>query len=513
VLLRISARQSDLARLQAKLVGQALKERWPESLIQYQFRESLGDKNLQDPLWKMPEKGVFTEDFYKDLIEESTDLVVHSWKDLPTESKPDTVIAGTLPRADQRDLLLMKPQFRHKKKINILSSSPRRAYNLVQFLSEVLPTPYPAEIEFQNVRGNIPTRVRKLVEDENFDGLILAKAALDRLLFDYEDPEFQEFQEVRGVLKDRLGGLDFMVLPSSVNPNAAAQGAIAIEVKVGRADILKLIQKIHHAETLDLVQRERQTLSGYGGGCHQKIGVACLAHKYGVLHFEKGLTTSGQVLSKAQLLSSRKPPRFPAQALWVSGKVSQSREQRREISLTPADQMKIKSSSLWISRPEALPSDFKPRSEKQMLWAAGTQTWKALARRGLWVSGSADSLGEWQNTKKQIQVLSQVFGKTQEWLKLTHSGGLVPGENAVATYELQGEASFEAPAQDAQFFFWKSGSQFKRALKDHPFLRERYHAAGPGLTLEALLEELNPDRVFAFYDENDWRTQCQTSSI
>jgi hydroxymethylbilane synthase len=131
--LRISARSSDLAKIQAYRVGEALRNKNPNIEIEFLFRESLGDKNLTDPLWKMPEKGVFTEDFLKDLLNEQTDLVVHSWKDLPTEEKEQTVIAATLPRADQRDLLLFKKSSVGNSNPRLLSSSPRRVYNLDSF--------------------------------------------------------------------------------------------------------------------------------------------------------------------------------------------------------------------------------------------------------------------------------------------------------------------------------------------------------------------------------------------
>ena len=59
----IASRRSDLARIQAVQVGEALRAAHPQIKINYSFHESLGDKNLNDPLWKMPEKGVFTQDF------------------------------------------------------------------------------------------------------------------------------------------------------------------------------------------------------------------------------------------------------------------------------------------------------------------------------------------------------------------------------------------------------------------------------------------------------------------
>ena len=115
--LKLAARKSDLARLQAYLVGTALEAQDPSLQVDARFRESLGDKNLTDPLWQAPEKGVFTEDFHRDLVEGAADLVVHSWKDLPVAEKPETMVAACL-RADSRDLLLFKR-----------SSSPRVAHS------------------------------------------------------------------------------------------------------------------------------------------------------------------------------------------------------------------------------------------------------------------------------------------------------------------------------------------------------------------------------------------------
>ena len=104
----IASRRSDLARIQAYQVGEALRATHPQIEIEYSFHESLGDKNLNDPLWQMPEKGVFTQDFREGLLRGDFDLVVHSWKDLAIEDDAETEIAATLPRADARDLLLVR---------------------------------------------------------------------------------------------------------------------------------------------------------------------------------------------------------------------------------------------------------------------------------------------------------------------------------------------------------------------------------------------------------------------
>ena len=182
--LTIGARRSELARIQAYQVGAALKTAHPQIEIHYSFHESLGDRNQNDPLWRMPEKGVFTQDFRKGLVRGKFDLVVHSWKDLAIEDDPETEIAATLPRADARDLLLVRRDrwivVERNGVMLVLTSSPRRSYNLESYLSDALPAKL-RELNFVNVRGNVPTRVRKLFQ-LGTDGLIVAKAALDRLL-------------------------------------------------------------------------------------------------------------------------------------------------------------------------------------------------------------------------------------------------------------------------------------------------------------------------------------------
>src|SRR5947207_11509753 len=107
----LAARRSELARIQAIQVGSTLQKAHPQVNVDYSFHESLGDKNQNDPLWQMPEKGVFTQDFRAGLLRGDFDLVVHSWKDLAIGDDPETEIIATLPRADARDLLLV-PQSR-----------------------------------------------------------------------------------------------------------------------------------------------------------------------------------------------------------------------------------------------------------------------------------------------------------------------------------------------------------------------------------------------------------------
>ena len=87
--IRIGSRKSDLAKIQALVVAKTLKAKSLSPIeIEHVFKSSLGDDNLDQPLYRMPDKGVFTKDFTEDLVAGQIDMVVHSWKDLPTEVHP-----------------------------------------------------------------------------------------------------------------------------------------------------------------------------------------------------------------------------------------------------------------------------------------------------------------------------------------------------------------------------------------------------------------------------------------
>lgn len=498
--LRISARKSDLARLQAYMVGDSLKEKIPGLEVVYRFKESLGDINLTDPLWKIPEKGVFTEDFYGELINNETDMVVHSWKDLPTEIKTDTAIVATLPRADQRDLLLVKKshfdKLRTSKAMRVFSSSPRREYNLTNFFKANLPFGLESA-KFENVRGNIPTRIRKLLEANEIDGLIVAKAALDRLLMAPQE----EFKDVQALLRGYLKDLEWAALPLTVNPNAAAQGALAVEILATRSDLKDLLAKIDHPSTFACAQKERKILASFGGGCHQKIGVAVLDRSYGEITVLKGLTDGGTVLDKKELDLSTPAPKFSAEQMWT-GEVHADRQALNDWKL-PAG-----TNALYVARSEAWPDSF---DFNQFVWTAGLKTWRSLAQKGIWVHGSSEGLGEQEESRLDI-----LAGVPVKWAKLSHATGFA--ENAatmplVATYTLNAKDN-DSAISGKEAFFWNSGSQFIALAEKHPEILKKNHACGPGNTFKVIrqyLEEKNmfdPTRLRIFLDQEDWRQQC-----
>jgi hydroxymethylbilane synthase len=494
---RIAARSSALARIQAYQVGDALQRTNPHLVIEYSFRESLGDRNQNDPLWQLPDKGVFTQDFREDLVEGRCDLAVHSWKDLAFAEQSATEVVATLARADMRDTLLVRAdhwaQILRTGVMKILTSSPRRAYNLEGFLLRALPAEI-KHLEFVPVRGNVPTRVKK-IWNPGADGLVVAKAALDRLL----ESEAIEFAEMRSELRDRMGECRWMVLPLSANPTAPGQGALAIEVASGRTDLQELLAPLNCKRSFAAVTREREILRAFGGGCYQKIGVSVLQRTFGEIIFLRGTTDSGETLDSCSLNHSHPLPcAMQPEEIWPRD-VSEAKWFTRDP--VPAD-MPDSTRDLWISRADAFRADWTI-SSLQIIWASGVKTWQGLAERGVWVNGCADGLGE-----HELPVVDSLSGRKARWLKLTHAGANGNGGMAtLATYQLTPQE--KAPVLEGRkYFFWTSGSSFERALKLNPWLKGMTHFCGPGNTRRTL--EQNGIKPIVFLSHDQWLKEMQS---
>ncbi|MEJ0029079.1 MAG: hydroxymethylbilane synthase [Bacteroidota bacterium] len=167
--LRLATRSSKLALWQANEVASRLKEKGIACEI-VPVR-SAGDIDLVNPIYEMGVQGVFTRELDIALLNHDADIAVHSLKDVPVVTAKGTTIAAVLPRADAHDVLIHKGKTPGEEKFIVATSSIRRRS---QWLAK-----FPHH-ETVNIRGNVETRIQKLNESD-FDGLIMAKAAIDRL--------------------------------------------------------------------------------------------------------------------------------------------------------------------------------------------------------------------------------------------------------------------------------------------------------------------------------------------
>jgi hydroxymethylbilane synthase len=239
---RLGTRGSALALVQTGMVRHALAQHHPGITVAIERISTYGDRVLDRPLMALGERGVFVAEIEAALREGRIDLAVHSAKDLPSTLPDDMEIAAYLPRADVRDVLVSAAGSleRLPAGARIGTSSPRRVCQLLALRPDVAPV---------DIRGNVDTRLRKLAAGE-FDAVILAQAGLERL-----------------GLMDSNGALAIVPFATTDMLPAPGQGALAIEIRADRPDIIALLAPLNDRTTATAVTAERAFLAAVGGGC------------------------------------------------------------------------------------------------------------------------------------------------------------------------------------------------------------------------------------------------------
>ena len=171
--LNIATRQSPLALWQAEHIKARLETLYPNLKVELVTMVTRGDKILDTPLAKIGGKGLFVKELEQALYEGRADIAVHSLKDVPTQLAKGLTLAAVPERGNSRDILVYKNEIPTDEKIRIIATSSlrRKAQWQHQFPNH----------KFENLRGNINTRVRKLVENDKWSGAIFAAAGVERI--------------------------------------------------------------------------------------------------------------------------------------------------------------------------------------------------------------------------------------------------------------------------------------------------------------------------------------------
>ena len=247
-ILVIGSRGSKLALTQARFVQSELERISPAHETRIEIITTSGDVKT-DPLSVIGGKGVFTKELEDALFDRRIDLAVHSLKDLPTILPEGLTIAAICKREDPRDALVLGRRLGNADNASIYSlpqkaivgtSSPRRLAQLTHLRNDLV---------FQDLRGNVDTRLRKL-DDGQYDALVLACAGLRRLGLDYR---------ISSALASE------QMLPSP------GQGALAIETRAEDQDTIKTVRELDHKFTRLACTAERAFLRSLGGGCQLPI--------------------------------------------------------------------------------------------------------------------------------------------------------------------------------------------------------------------------------------------------
>lgn len=230
----VATRKSPLALAQTEMVMAHLRPHFPHRRFEMLKLVTTGDRRRDWSLEKMGGKGLFTGELEEALLRGDASLAMHSTKDLPTEMAQGLALAGFLPRDDPRDVLVLREGI--DQPTRLASGSPRRKVQAARLFPSV---------EWQEIRGNVETRLRKIAEGEA-DGTILAAAGLHRL----------------GIAN--WPGLLFRVLDTQEMVPAVGQGAIAVQC---RTEDVHLYQDLLHEPTRLAVTAERCFLAKLEGGC------------------------------------------------------------------------------------------------------------------------------------------------------------------------------------------------------------------------------------------------------
>jgi hydroxymethylbilane synthase len=251
----LGTRGSELARAQTLLVEKAIRSAHPNITIQTKIIVTRGD-NAKVVDLRAGRKGLFTAEIERALLAKEVDAAVHSAKDLPSQTSPGAQIAAVLPRAPINDVLISK----HSGGLASIPSGATVATGSVRRQRQLHWKR--ADLKVVDLRGNVPTRLGKLAENE-WDGIVLARAGLERLGFSLTRTEIV------------FDGLQFFleILPREIFVPAGGQGIIALQIRSDDPNTKALLESVSDCETLLCLQAEREFLSRLHGDCNFPVGV------------------------------------------------------------------------------------------------------------------------------------------------------------------------------------------------------------------------------------------------
>jgi hydroxymethylbilane synthase len=237
----IATRESRLALWQAEHVQALLMQLGHQ--VSLLGMTTLGDQILDRSLSKVGGKGLFVKELEVALEDGRADLAVHSLKDVPMELPPGFSLACVMTREDPRDALVSN----HYANLAQLpqgavvgTSSLRRMAQLRSLRPD---------LKIEPLRGNLDTRLRKL-DEGGYDAIVLAAAGLKRLGLG---------ERIREVFEPTV------MLP------AAGQGALGIEIRTDRQDVVDALATLAHFETWLAVSAERAVSRTMGGSCSMPL--------------------------------------------------------------------------------------------------------------------------------------------------------------------------------------------------------------------------------------------------
>lgn len=240
----IGSRSSKLALIQAGIVRDNLRVKYPCLSIEIKTIKTTGDKILDVPLSKVGGKGIFIKEIEEALLKKEIDVAVHSMKDVPTKIPEGLKIGAITEREDPCDILVSRKGFT----LDTLPEGSKIGTSSLRRRAQILNRR--PDLRVEDLRGNLDTRIRKLGEGM-FDAIILASAGVNRL-------------GIR-LNMSRISIDD--ILPQ------AGQAALGIEIRQDDSEVGEIVNLLDAPDSHLSIETERTLLSCLGGGCQVPIGV------------------------------------------------------------------------------------------------------------------------------------------------------------------------------------------------------------------------------------------------
>ena len=237
----LGTRGSRLALAQSNMVLQRVTGRYPDKMVELKIISTVGDRVHDQPLASLGGFGAFVKELDNKILSGEIDIAVNSLKDMPVEPTEGTEIAAILPRGPVEDVLVSDMPLEAVMPGSVIgTSSVRRKCLLLNLRPDLV---------VKDLRGNVPTRVGKM-KDGSYDGIIIARAGIERLKIDCPM---------------------YVLDPEKFVP-AVGQGAIAIVCKAG-SPYKKMLETFDDSTTRICVDAERHIMKALGGGCSVPIGI------------------------------------------------------------------------------------------------------------------------------------------------------------------------------------------------------------------------------------------------
>ncbi len=251
----LGTRGSELARAQTLLVENAIRTAHPNVSIETEIVITRGDDAKVVDL-AAGRKGLFTAEIERALLAGEVDVAVHSAKDLPSQTGRGTQIAAALPRGPINDVLISK----YSGGLDSLPDGATVATGSVRRQRQLHWKR--VDLEVVDLRGNVPTRLRKLAEND-WDGIVLARAGLQRLGFSPTRTEIA------------FEGCQFFldILPPKIFVPAGGQGIIALQIRADDPTTKAFLESANDPGTLLCLRAEREFLSRLHADCNFPVGV------------------------------------------------------------------------------------------------------------------------------------------------------------------------------------------------------------------------------------------------